>query len=134
MRETNVFGDTQIRTKQKFLMHDRHARPLGIERGMKPPFDTFHHYAPFARLVNAGENFSQRAFACTVLTHDGVATSSGHVKADILQRNRARKALADATKTDGGNGSFGTQRNKLRQAKLRIRRWRQNRRRGRHLK
>ena len=115
-------------------MNDRDARPLGIKRGMKPPFDTFHHYAPFTRLVDAGENFSQRAFACAVLAHDGVAATGSHIETNVLQRDRSRKPLADATKADGGIGSFGTQRNKLRQAKLRIGRWRQKRRRCCHLK
>ena len=114
-------------------MNDRDACPLGIKRGMKPPFDTFHHDATFTRLMNAGENFPQRAFARAVLAHDGVAATGGHVKTDALQRDRSRKALADATKADGGIGSFGTQGNKL-DSSLRIRRWRQNGRRGRHLK
>src|SRR5882724_10918782 len=104
-------------------MHDRHARSLGFKRGMKPPFDTFHHYAPFARLVNAGENFSQRAFARAVLAHDGVAATGGHIKTDVLKRNRSWKPLADSTKADGWIGSFDTQGNKL--ASLRIRRRRQ---------
>src|ERR1017187_7882150 len=107
-------------------MNDRYAHPLGIKRGMKPPFDPFHQYAPFTRLVNAGENFSQCAFACAVLAHDCVAASGGHVKTDVLKRDRSRKALADATKADGGIGSFGTQGNKLKQVSLRIRRWWQN--------
>src|ERR1017187_5050404 len=102
-------------------MNDCHARPLSIKRGRKPPFDTFHQYTPFTRLVNAGENFSQRAFACAVLAHDGVAASGGHVKTDVLKRDRSRKPLGDATKADGGIGSFGTQGNTLKQVGLRIR-------------
>ena len=107
-------------------MNDRHARPLGIKRGMEPPLDTFHHYAPFTRLMNAGENFSQRAFACAIFAYDGVAATGSHVKTDVLKRGRSRKPLADATKADGGIGSFGTQGNTLKQVGLRIRRRRQN--------
>ena len=42
-----------------------------------------------------------------------MATASSHIKTDVLERDRSRKALADATKADGGIGSFGTQGNKL---------------------
>src|SRR5258707_12273288 len=108
--------------KKNFVITNRRPRPWGIRGGMEPPLDTFHHYAPFTRLVNAGENFSQRAFACAVLTHDCVAATGSHVKTDVLERDRSRKPLADATKADGGIGSFGTQRNTLKQVGLRIRR------------
>ena len=93
-------------------MNNRHARPLRIQGRMKPAFDTFHHDAPFARLVNAGENFTQRAFARAVLAHDCVAASGGYFKTDVLKRNRSRETLADATKADGWMG-FDTQGNTM---------------------
>src|SRR5260370_26705518 len=98
-------------------MNNSNAGALGFERRVKPPTDTFNLKNSFIRTMNARQNFSQRAFARAVLAHERVATAGQHIETDVLERDRSRKSFADAASTNDGNGSFGTQGNKLKHAR-----------------
>src|SRR6266849_2586096 len=92
---------------------------------MKLPLDAFNFQLAVIRPVNAREYFAQGAFARAVFAHDRVAASGGHLETDVLERDRSRKPFADATETNGGNGSLGAQKNRLQRFSLWIRRRRQ---------
>jgi hypothetical protein len=111
VRQAEVFSHAQIGAKRKFLVDNRHTGALGFQRGMKPPPDAFNFQAPLIRPVNARKYLAQGAFARAIFAHDRVATSSGDVKTDVLERDRPRKSFANAAKTNGVTGSFGTQEN-----------------------
>jgi hypothetical protein len=75
---------------------------------MESSFNAFDFDRATIGPVDAGENFSQGAFARAILAHDRVAGSGHYVETHVFERNRARKPLADRAKANGGNGRLST--------------------------
>ena len=82
-------------------MDNCHARTLGIERRMEPTGDPINFKTTFIGTMDACENFSQSAFACTIFTHQRVTRPRLHIETDPLKRDGSGKPFADFTKTNG---------------------------------
>ena len=94
-------------------MNHANSCALGLKRGTKILDHSVNFETTFIRSMDPGQNLPQGALACAVLPHERVADPRHHVKTDILERHRSRESFADASKTNCGNGSFGTQEKEL---------------------
>ena len=98
--QAEVLGHRQVLAERQLLVDDADPARKASRGSVEV------HDAPFdsdlARvgLLDARQQLAQRALARAVLAAQRVTGSAAHVEADVLQRARPRKTLADVTETD----------------------------------
>ena len=102
--EAEVFGDGEVGAEGEFLVHHRDAEGAsGARRGGADYFPVEEEVAG-VRLVNAGEDFTEGAFARAVFADEGVARAAFNGDADAVQREDAGEASGDVAELEEGHG------------------------------
>ena len=99
--EAEVLRHRQVVAERELLMDDADAggerllRPLKSRRACRTTLDV-----PAVRLVDAGEDLSERALAGAVLAAERMTGPRGDREADVLEREDAGKSLGDVLEGD----------------------------------
>ena len=115
--ETEVLRDGEVRAEGKFLMHHRDAELPRAERVGGVDGIAFEAKFAAVRVVNTGEDLSERALSGTVFTHESVALAALDREAHVVQRQHAGEALRDVAEGEVGHGGVREDRTVLRAMK-----------------
>ena len=98
--EAEVLGNRQVVAERELLVHHPHAGGERVARAAEVNLRSVHEDAAAVRLVNARDDFAERALPRPVLAAERVTGPCGDLERDVGERLRAGKALADAVEPD----------------------------------
>jgi len=106
--ETKILGDREIAAERQLLVHHADARGERVTRSGECDLTSVEEQPSAIRCVDAGEDFSERAFAGAILTAQRVTRPSRDLERDVVQRLHTRKALRDAVEANGRHLAHST--------------------------
>jgi hypothetical protein len=85
-----------VRNEVQLLVNDGDARGLRLRGGLELHRLILVVDRAFVRAVLSADDLHQRRFACAVFAADGMHLAVTQIEVDAVERDHARKALADA--------------------------------------